>query len=119
MDAKKFLEEWQRMCKMQQCGDDCPIYDYCQNCTPSCWKKSELSAEDFVNEIEQWIKEHSPKTRLDDLKEKYPNVFLGDKGHPHLSPRLLGYCKTNSCWDCSYRGRWTLKDCWNAEVEEE
>lgn len=122
MDVKEFLKEWQRMCNSRE-GEcpSCPVVAYCHHYRPLAWNEeanSSMSIDDFMSKIEKWVKEHPRKTRLDDLKEKYPNVLLDDKKYPYLPPLLLGYCKTKRCCDCPCYADWNIKDCWNAEIEE-
>lgn len=53
MDAMKFIEECDRMCKtFDECRDGCPAYDgKCLRCNDE-WDKK------LVAVVEQWSKEH-------------------------------------------------------------
>lgn len=123
MDAKEFVKALQRICAAHHAkreGDPvfieckgCPVYDCCKGYCPKHWEH----IDDFANKVEQWAKEHPRKTRLEDLKEKYPNVPFGQDGLPSFMPRSLGYCPADNCFDCPYKEQNTKK-CWDMEVEE-
>lgn len=69
--------------------------------------------------VEKWSAEHPQKTRLDDLKEKYPDVPLDDNGRLYCTPWHLGYCKgVDSCLNCNNFGA-PLKECWDMPLEGE
>lgn len=123
MDAKKFLEEWKRMCHNfgdYGCGD-CPVHSYCKQYSPDSWTglcDSSMSIDDLISRVEQWASEHPKKTRLDDFREKYPNARVIEKGLPFILPRLLGYCQADSCRNCPHYEDWNIKDCWDQEVQD-
>ena len=111
MDALKFLEEFDRMCNLY-------INNYCKGCpraeSPHCgvdgMNKEERAK--LISEVEQWSKEHPPRTRLQDFKEKYPNMKCRDSGIPWACCSYLGYCEScdEAKSDCIV--------CWNMPVEE-
>ena len=111
MDALKFLEEFDRMCNLY-------IKNYCKGCpraeSPYCgvdgMNKEERAK--LISEVEQWSKEHPPRTRLQDFKEKYPNMKCRDSGIPWACCSYLGYCEScdEAKSDCIV--------CWNMPVEE-
>ena len=92
--TENFLKEWSRFCKTSV---DC--YGCDLKC--SCWKYSsvKLSSQNsikFISAIKSWSDEHSQKTYLEDLKEKYPNADFGYKCRPANCPSSFGY----SDFDC-------------------
>lgn len=123
MDAKRFLEEWQRMCDSHKDScTSCLAVKYCQcySYIPSSGDgvlDGSMSIDDLVSKIEQWSKKRPRKTRLDDFREKYPNAQVIEKGLPFILPRLLGYCQADRCRNCPHYEDWDIKDCWDAEVE--
>lgn len=123
MDAKKFLEEWQRMCdsRKDKC-ESCLVVAYCQYYSPSGWDGTlddSLSIDDLISRVEQWSKEHPRKTRLQDFLEKYPNAPRNKSGTPKLMPWNLGYCGDTFCYDCEKGAGKTPAWCWEQEVEDD
>ena len=111
MDALKFFKEFKRMC-------NCYSEEFCAGCPrkaePNC---DELIMEDdelnkLIADVEKWSKEHPPRTRLQDFKEKYPNMKCSDSGIPWACCSYLGYCEScdEAKIDCIV--------CWNMPVEE-
>lgn len=105
MDAVKFLKEFNMLCRKHECIK-CPLFDGNGN---DCMLVSR-EAEKTVAIVEQWIKEHPRKTRLQDFLEKYPNAPMDDIGEPQACSASLGYCK-------NYDGYNNCKDCWNEPIE--
>ena len=71
--------------------------------------------ETAVEIVQKWSDEHPVKTRLDDLKEKHPNVPLDGDGLPNFTPSMLGYC-----WDCLKCRCWDKPGtgtCWHEPVD--
>lgn len=93
-----FLKEWRRYCGGRRCGD-CDLSEHNECGFPACQVKD--FPERAVDVIQKWSDENPQKTRLDDLKEKYPNVPLNDVKAPHFDPWMLGYCaKCSGCPNC-------------------
>lgn len=110
MDALKFFRERMRMCNYYPRCFECPGAD-----EPNC-NIEEMSDEDlknFVNTVEQWSKEHPPRTRLQDFMEKYPNAQICESGLPSACCKSLGYCKS-----CDPVGN-NCEVCWNMPGEDE
>lgn len=110
MDALKFLNEIKRMCefytKEYDC-DDCPL---CKKDGLLC-DISELSYDkhtQVLNLVEKWSKEHSKRTYLSVLLEKFPKTNL-ENGTPMLCPSSLGFYD-DCTGDCI--------ECWNGEYKE-
>ena len=104
MDALKFFEERMRMRN---------YYSRCLECPRAIEEMSDEELEKFVNTVEQWSKEHPPKTRLQDFMEKYPNAQICESGLPSACCKSLGYCKS-----CDPVGN-NCEVCWNMPVEED
>ena len=119
MDAVKFVKEYLRMCtKVDEC-EDCPVYktDFC---TVPAKERSQESAEEIVDLVEEWSAAHPRKTRQSVFLEQWPEVSIGDDGVLRLCPFLIdasyrnndGCCKDvqRQCSDCR-------KEFWGQEVE--
>ena len=118
MDAVKFVKEYLRMCtKVDEC-EDCPVHktDFC---TVPAKERSQESAEEIVELVEQWSAAHPIKTRQSVFLEQWPNAARDRDGVMNVCPRLLdvdiscadaktGLCRT--CDDCR-------KEFWMQEVE--
>lgn len=122
MDAKRFLEEWKRMCESHK--DACTLcltvkYCQCYSYIPSSGEGvlgGITNIDDLMSKVEQWAKEHPRKTRLADFLEKYPNAPLNTNGIPALTPWNLGYCGDTPCYACDKDK--PLAWCWEQEVDE-
>lgn len=117
MDAVKFVKEYLRMCtKVDDC-EDCPVYktDFC---TVPAKERSQESAEEIVELVEEWSAAHPRKTRQSVFLEQYPNAkVVGDTGVPTINPcqieqnmECVKYCNSLSCSDCR-------REFWMQEVE--
>ena len=105
MDALKFFEERMRMRN---------YYSRCLECPRAIEEMSDEELEKFVNTVEQWSKEHPPKTRLQDFMEKYPKAPIEADGTPTICCIDLGYRQ----YDCDPLKE-NCVDCWNMPVEED
>lgn len=113
MDALKFMKEFYRMCDYYSGG-------FCKGCPrkeePSC-DSSTMSDEELaklISDVEKWSKEHPQLTRLQDFREKYPNVSMEADGTPAICCIDLGYRQ----YDCDPLKE-NCVDCWNMPVEED
>ncbi len=100
-----FLKEWRRYCGGRRCGY-CDLSEHNECGFPACQVKDH--PDKAVGIIQKWSDEHPVKTRLDDVKDKYPNISLGEDGEPDIYPNSLGYC--GDCMNCI---RFTERHCWN------
>lgn len=115
MDAVKFIEERERMCKMYGGCTGCPGYDdgVCMvgittGITPV--KQIEL--------LEKWSAAHPHKTRQSVFLERYPNTkIIHDTNTIDVYPCIIeptmqgtGRCISQSCVDCR-------RKFWMQEVE--
>lgn len=104
-----FLREKLRMCNSyaDACGV-CPLRKASINAGFACAPYVFSFPDRAVEIVQEWSDEHPQKTRLDDLKEKYPKFEVHPNGYPCLRPFMFGYCKdcgscalspTSVCWD--------------------
>lgn len=111
MDTLKFMKERRRMCN---------YYSRCFECPRAIEEMSDEELENFVNTVEQWSKEHSPKTRLQDFMEKYPNAEVYPDGQPVICCARLGYREyCGKSLDDNREGFKVCFNCWNMPVEED
>ena len=122
MDAVKFIEERNRMCKSfcDRCTG-CPASDACKNELCCAFDQgSTLDATAQGSIVEKWSAEHPRKTRQSVFLEQYPESFVDESGVLMLCPRQIsaahrddaGMCKEprKHCVDC-------IREFWMQEVE--
>ena len=124
MDAVKFIEERNRMCK--SFGDrctGCPAFNACKDelwhCAVS--QESTLDATDQVAIVEEWSTAHPRKTRQSVFLEQWPEAFLDDEyGILQFCPRYISAAYRNDDGKCKNPGKRCI-DCshefWMQEVE--
>lgn len=123
MDALKFIEERQRMCKSYydaekgHCSDECPAHDV------QCTDLDDLStdAEELVTRVEAWSAAHPRKTRQSVFLEQYPEAKLDGGDCLELCPCTIsaahrdeyGRCAVvdTKCFVCR-------REFWSQEVDE-
>lgn len=113
MDAVKFIEERNRMCK--SFGDRCTG---CPASNGGCavGQESTLDATDQVAMFEEWSAAHPRKTRQSVLLEQWPNCMLDGDCVVGMCPRNVDknyICDLNrsaGCPDCR-------REFWMQEVE--
>lgn len=122
MDALKFIEERQRMCKSYydaekgHCSDECPAHDV------QCTDLDDLStdAEELVTRVEAWAAAHPRKTRQSVFLEQWPEARIGDDGVLQIYPCSISASHRNARGNCVTMGR-ECPDCrrefWMQEVE--
>ena len=114
MDAVKFIEERNRMCK--SFGDRCTG---CPASNGGCavGQESTLDATDLVAMVEEWSSAHPRKTRQSVLLEQWPNCMLDGDCVVGMCPRNVDknyICDLNrsaGCPDCR-------REFWMQEVEQ-
>ena len=115
MDAVKFVEERNRMCKSFHDGEgcmSCPVYKEGSRCMAILWK------EEIIPVVEKWSKENPCKTRQSEFLKQYPNAKVVDGTNivciwPCEIERGMEdvkYCNSLSCDDCR-------RNFWLQEVE--
>lgn len=119
MDAVKFVKEYLRMCtKVDEC-EDCPV---CKTdfCTVPAKERSQESAEEIVELVDEWSAAHPRKTRQDVFLEQYPGASIGNDGVLRLCPFLIDASYRNNDGSCKSMQR-QCSDCrkkyWLQEVE--
>ena len=118
MDAVKFVKEYLRMCtKVDEC-EDCPVYktDFC---TVPAKERSQESAEEIVELVEEWSAAHPRKTRQSVFLGNYPCARIDSQSVLYACPADVygnNACPKNKedapiiCYDCR-------REFWMQEVE--
>lgn len=115
MDAVKFVKEYLRMCtKVDEC-EDCPVYktDFC---TVPAKERSQESAKEIVELVEEWSAAHTRKTRQSVFLEQWPEAEISfTDGCLTLDPckfykKMRKECVGKLCSDCR-------REFWMQEVE--
>ena len=120
MDAVKFIEERNRMCKSFDAGcKGCPAFNACEDelCC-AVGQESTLDATAQIAMVEQWSAAHSRKTRQSVFLEQYPNARVDvNTGVLYAWPCDIEYgmegtiyCTSISCADCR-------REFWTQEVQ--
>ena len=119
MDAVKFVKEYLRMCtKVDDC-EDCPGYktDFC---TVPAKERSQESAEEIVELVEEWSAAHPLKTRQSVFLEQWPEAELDTNGAVAICPTILSSDYRSANKMCKHPGT-ACSDCrrefWMQEVE--
>ena len=119
MDAVKFVKEYLRMCtKVDECVD-CPVYktDFC---AVPAKERSQESAEEIVELVEEWSAAHPRKTRQSVFLEQYPEAIVGDDSVLRVCPSPI-FPSARSAYNGCVRPNSTCSDCrrefWMQEVE--
>lgn len=123
MDAVKFIEERNRMCKSFDAGcNGCPAFNACEDeicCAVD--QESTLDAADQIAIVEEWSAAHPRKTRQSVFLEQWPTAKIDKSGCLDVCPYLVssthrdqnGFCKgtvVKNCYDCRH-------EFWMKEVE--
>lgn len=119
MDAVKFIEERNRMCKsFDKCSYGCPAWDGSCKLETGTYLKCEADKE--VKIVEEWSAAHPVKTRQSVFLEQWPQAKVDGGGCLDVCPYVisdtyrneLGYCARNgvSCYVCR-------REFWSQEVE--
>ena len=82
MDAVEFLKALGRLCNNYLCGDNCPLIDSCDDESDDGYVRK-------VQIVEQWVKEHSEKTRQSEFLKQWPDAEISDDGLPAIAPCQL------------------------------
>lgn len=115
MDAVEYIKTIHRLCESQNgysgCSG-CPLLnedDYCSIVD------ARERAEDVVQIVEQWAKDHPIKTRQSEFLKKFPNADLLDDviniTPCKIEKEMKRYCGDRACNDCR-------KDYWLTEVTD-
>lgn len=117
MDALKFIKEAKRMCQSYEECEACPAnadgFDDCR-----IDHMHDIDAENAVNIVEKWAKEHPRKTRNSEFLKHYPNARVQEDGTVELCPKWIDQnfdmgsiiCRRTRCDRCK-------AEYWMQEVE--
>lgn len=116
MDALEFIKEAKRMCESYEECEACPAnadgFDDCR-----IDHMHDIDAENAVNIVEKWSKEHPRKTRNSEFLKHYPNA-INCEGVLFICPKWVDE-SYNPCNGCS---KTYCDDCkaeyWMQEVEK-
>lgn len=117
MDAVKFIEERNRMCKsFDKYCYGCPAWDGSCKLEPGSYLKCE--ADKAVKIVEEWSAAHQRKTRQSVFLEQWPDAkIIPDTNTLDVYPCVIeptmqntGRCVNQSCVDCR-------REFWSQEVE--
>ncbi len=119
MDAVKFIEERNRMCKsFDKCSYGCPAWDGSCKLETGTYLKCEADKE--VKIVEEWSAAHPRKTRQSVFLEQYPEVQIDNNDVLSVCPAVIspshrkdgGGCLNihKKCADCR-------REFWMQEVE--
>ena len=117
MDAVKFIEERDRMCKASKYCSACSanrngcIFNYPEN----------NNAKEQVEVLEKWSKKNPRKTRQSVFLEQYPEAYVDEGGVLQMCPtRIVASHRFKNSGGCAIMGN-NCKDCrkafWTQEVE--
>lgn len=120
MDAVKFIEERNRMCK--SFGDrctGCPASNACNDnpCGCAVGQESTLDATDQVAMVENWSAAHQRKTRQSVFMEQWPNAKVFVDGVLDFCPQELDSHYQCQSTDIEMRCQSCRRKFWMQEVE--
>lgn len=113
-----YFRERCRMCDFyfgKECINECPLSTKNNGTDLLCTMIANKHPETAVKVVQKWSDEHPAKTRLDDIKERCPNVPLDGEGFPCFKPVMLGYC--GDCDRCRNWKKPDTRNCWNEPVD--
>lgn len=121
MDAIKFIEERNRMCKSFDKGYGCQMCPACDNdlcCVVSV--TSTLDATAQITIVEKWSAEHPLKTRQSVFLEQYPEANICEDGVLNICPLCVSsvYRDSNGLCSCPEKQCAYCRDeFWMKEIE--
>ena len=86
MDAVKFIEERERMCKMYSGCHECPGFDESGACLLGITTGASPSKQ--IELLEKWIAAHPIKTRQSVFLEQWPNAIV-EYGTLTICPKVV------------------------------
>lgn len=121
MDALKFIEERNRMCKLFSPGCEGCRIDEAKPVMSECVLWMIENPEKTVEIVERWSQEHPRKTRQDVFLEMFPTAKMDNNGSVDVCPAKVdaeqrdpdGQDCGDLCKDCAVCRR----DFWMQEVE--
>ena len=119
MDAVKFVKEYLRMCtKVDDC-EDCPV-NKTDFCTVPAKERSQESAEEIVELVEEWSAAHPRKTRQSVFLEQWPGARMRTEGVLSICPATISPAyrgDDGGCSDISKGCAVCCREFWMQEVE--
>lgn len=123
MDAVKFIEERNRMCKsFNTVCIGCPAFNVCESglcCVVD--KKSTLDATAQIAIVEEWSRAHPRKTRQSVFLKQWPEAELTKDGVISICPIAVSAAYRNKTGGCASPTRPRCAVCrrefWMQEVE--
>jgi hypothetical protein len=123
MDAVKFIEERNRMCKSfgPKCKG-CPASNAYEDELWGCAvaQESTLDATDQIAMVEGWSAAHPRKTRQSVFMEQYPDARCSENGVLAICPTVLSSayrCSDGRCANPKKRCEDCRREFWMQEVE--
>lgn len=119
MDAVKFIEERNRMCKSFCDGcKECPAFNACEDdlCC-AVGQESTLDATAQIAIVEKWSAAYPRKTRQSVFLEQWPNAKVSIDGVLDFCPLMLDKRYTCQSTDVEMRCQSCCREFWMQEVE--
>lgn len=122
MDAVKFIEERDRMCRSFEGCEECPAFDIAANKNGFCalGRESTMDAADQIAIVHDWSVVHPRKTRQSEFLKQWPKAELDTNGAVAICPTILSSDYRSANKRCKYPGT-ACSDCrrefWMQEVE--
>lgn len=94
MDAVKFLQERERLCRSHPSCNRCPLQDL------TCNVVLNVNAEPLVDAVEEWAAAHPRKTRQSVFLSHYPNAEVDEDGVLKVCPKVVegpNYMDSHKC----------------------
>jgi hypothetical protein len=121
MDAAKFIEERNRMCKsFNWCSDGCPAWDGSCKLGVGTGTYLKCEVDKGVKVVEEWSAAHPRKTRQSVFLEQWPQASIGDDGVLQVCPCPISESHRNAqggCVNIHRRCHDCRKEFWGQEVE--
>lgn len=121
MDAVKFIEERNRMCKSfgGRCKE-CPGFDVFEEAPCIFDRESTFDATAQIAIVEEWSAAHPRKTRQSEFLKQCPEAAIDDYGVLRICPCLISTSHRNDRGGCAHTDSNCI-DCrrefWMQEVE--
>ena len=122
MDAVKFIEERNRMCKSFDTGcKGCPAFNACEDelCC-AVGQESTLDSTEQIAIVEEWSAAHPRKTRQSVFLEHWPEAAIDSYGVLNLCPAPISKLHRNIYGKCAHAGancEVCRREFWMQEVE--
>ena len=119
MDAVKFVEERNRMCKsFNRCSDGCPAWG--GSCKLGTGTDLDSEADKQVEIVKEWSAAHPLKTRQSVFLEQWPEAAIDPYGVLDMCPTPISKSHRNIYGKCAHAGincDKCRREFWMQEVE--